>query len=92
MYILFIILTDVPPNINAPKESVGVLFVRNKLFSIFDISILDKTYDGILRISLLSKNTDYSIAVCATYLPPESKMGSRRYWILRSFIRAYIYT
>ena len=54
----------------APKGSGGVgMFVRNKLFSIFDISILDKTYDGILRIALISKNTDYSIAVFATYLP-----------------------
>lgn len=65
-------------HVNALKGSGEVgIFVRNKLFSTFDISILDKTYDGILGISLISKNTDYSLAVFATYLSPESSTWGR---------------
>ena len=45
-------------HIRAPKGSGGVgIFVRNDLFSHFNISILDKSYDGILGISIISKET-----------------------------------
>ena len=45
-------------HIRAPKGSGGVsIFVRNDLFPHFNISILDKSYDGILGISIISKET-----------------------------------
>ena len=50
--------------------------MKNILFSHFDISVLDKSYDGILGISFISKETDYSIAMFSIYfsiyLPPET--------------------
>ena len=63
-------------HIHAPKGSGRVsIFERNDLLSHFYISILDKSYDGILGISIISKETDYSIAIFSSYLPPELQHG-----------------
>ena len=65
-------------HIHAPKGSGGIgIFVKDKLLSTFNVSVFDKSYDGILGISLISKNTDYSLAIFATYLPPESSSWGR---------------
>ena len=46
--------------------------MKNILFSHFD-----KSYDGILGISFISKETDYSTAIFSTYLPPEMTTWGR---------------
>ena len=43
-------------HIHAPKGSGGIgIFVKDKLLSTFNVSVFDKSYDGILGISLISK-------------------------------------
>ena len=65
-------------HVNAPKGSGGVgIFVRNALFETFDISVIDRSYDGILGLALSNKVTSYKIAVFAAYLPPENSPWGR---------------
>ena len=65
-------------NVNAPKGSGGVgIFVRHILFDTFDVSVIDKSHDGILGIALSKKITSYKIAVFTTYLPPENSPWGR---------------
>ena len=43
-------------HVNAPKGFGGVgIFVRNTLFDTFDISVIDRSHDGILGIALPTK-------------------------------------
>ena len=80
-------------HIRAPKGSGGVdIFVRNDLFSHFNISILDKSYDGILGISIISKETEYSNAIFSSYLPPESSTWGRDATGFFTHLLAEIYT
>ena len=65
-------------HIRAPKGSGGVgIFVKNDIISQLNVSVLDKSYDGILGISLISKETDYSIVIFSTSLPPETSTWGR---------------
>ena len=65
-------------HVNAPKGSGGVgIFVRHTLFDTFDVSVIDKSHDGILGIALSDKITSYKIAVFTTYLPPENSPCGR---------------
>ena len=70
---------------------VGV-FVKNDLFSHFNFSVLDRSYDGILCISVVSKETDYSIAIFCTYLPQESSTWGRDATGFYAHLLAEIYT
>ena len=46
-------------HIHAQKCSAGIgIFVKDKLLSTFNVSVFDKSYDGILDISFISENTD----------------------------------
>ena len=65
-------------HINAPKGSGGVgIFVRNSLFDLFEINVVDRTYDGILGILLKSKLTDHDIVIYTVYLSPENSLWGR---------------
>ena len=62
------------------------------MFSHFNFSVLDRSYDGILCISVVSKETDYSIAIFCTYLPPESSTWGRDATGFYAHLLAEIYT
>ena len=65
-------------HINAPKGSGGVgIFVRNSLFDVFEVNIIDQSYDGILGVLLKSKQTEYEIVIYAVHLPPENSPWGR---------------
>ena len=65
-------------HVNAPKGSGGVgVFVRNALFDTFEVTVIDKSYDGILGLLLTEKETLYKVAFFATYLPPENSPWGR---------------
>ena len=51
--------------------------MKNDIISQFNVSVLDKSYDGILGILLILKETDFSIAIFSTYLPPETSTWGR---------------
>lgn len=59
----------------SPKTFGGVgIFVKNYLFDLFDISIVDNSFDGIIGLKLKHKKTDYEIVVYSLYLPPENSI------------------
>ena len=65
-------------HINAPKASGGVgIFVKDLIFKIFNVSVIDKSVDGILGLKFESRNTDFSFIVFACYLPPENSNRGR---------------
>lgn len=79
-------------HINAPKGSGGVgIFVRNHPFDIFEITIGDKSYDGILGILLKSKHTDYEIVVYSVHLPPENSPWGRNATDFFSYLLVQVY-
>ena len=78
--------------VNAPKGSGGVgIFVRNTLFEIFDISVINRSNDGILGLALSNKVTPYKIAVFAAYLPPENSPWRRNATDFYSHLLGQIY-
>ena len=59
----------------APKAS-GVL-VKNWLFELFNVSVVEKTFDGILGIKFTGHSTDFEFLVVACHLPPENSSRGR---------------
>ena len=54
------------------KGSGGVgILVSTKVFNIFDVSIVDKSTEGILVLQLKNKYTDFEFIVVSCYLPPD---------------------
>ena len=49
-------------NVNRTHGGVGV-FVKEKLFEQFDVSVLDNTYDGILCLLFKDKVTEFCFTV-----------------------------
>ena len=65
-------------HVNAPKGSGGVgIFVHNSLYDVYEINIINRSFDGILGILLKSKQTGYKIVVYSVYLPPENSPWGR---------------
>lgn len=63
----------------------GVL-VRNKLFDIYEITVKDKSVEGILALQLKNRFSGYCFVIFTCYLPPEvstTSVGSH------SFFRAF---
>ena len=57
---------------NLKKGSGGVgILVSTKLFNIFDISIVDKSTEGILVLQLRNKYTNFELIVVSCYLLPD---------------------
>ena len=79
-------------HVNAPKGSGGVgIFVRNCLFDDFEISVVDRSYDGILGLLLKSKQTDHEIVIYAVYLPPGNSPWGRNATGFYSHLLGQIY-
>ena len=53
------------------------LFVKHSLFSTFDVSIIDRSIDGILGVLFTHKVTEYKFIVFSCYLPPEDSPWGR---------------
>ena len=79
-------------HINAPKGSGGVgIFVRNGIYEEYEISIVDKSFDGILGILLTSKQTGYKIVIFSVYLPTENSPWGRNAMDFFSHLLGQIY-
>ena len=79
-------------HINAPKGSgsVGIL-VHNNIYEEYEISVTDKSFEGILGILLTSKQTDYKIVIYSVYLPPENSPWGRNAMEFYSHLLGQIY-
>ena len=65
-------------HINAWKGCGGVgVLVKTPLLQVFEMTVFDKTYDGILGLILTSKLTDFKLAMFSCYLSPESRPWGR---------------
>ena len=63
---------------DAPKASGGVGFlIKDWLLQEYSFEVVDKSFDGILCIKLVSKSTDYSVLLITCYLPPENSVWGR---------------
>ena len=58
---------------DAPHGSGGVgILVKDKIADNYDISIVDKSVDGLLILELRNKSTGNTVVVISCYLPPSS--------------------
>jgi hypothetical protein len=65
-------------HVNAPKPSGGVgLLVKSWLYEEWEISVIEKSLDGILGVKFVHKNTYYDFKVFSCYLPPENSTRGR---------------
>lgn len=55
----------------------GRNLVRNWFIDQFEITVIDKIYDGILGIKLKNRISDFEFIVFACYLPPECSNRER---------------
>ena len=79
-------------HINAPKGSGGVgILVHNNIYEEYEISVIDKSFEGILGILLTSKQTDYKIVIYSVYLPPENSPWGRNAMEFYSHLLGQIY-
>ena len=55
----------------AKSGSGGVGFlIKDYLFEIFEIGIMDQSYEGILWLYLKHRMSNFNLNVCVCYLPP----------------------
>ena len=65
-------------HINAPTASGGVgILISDNIKNNYDISIIDKEYEGILALQITHKDTDFEILLISGYLPPENSPWGR---------------
>ncbi len=77
---------------NSPYNFGGVgIFIKNYLYSSFNVSIENKLYDGILEIFLKEKITGYTIVIFCCYLPPERSPWGRNCTQYFSHIMSQLY-
>ncbi|CAC5415626.1 unnamed protein product [Mytilus coruscus] len=58
---------------NAKTGSGGVgFFVKKSYYKMFDIGVLDTSFEGILWVYFKHKKSDFKFSVCVAYLPPEN--------------------
>ena len=58
-------------HVNAKTGSGGVGFlIKNKLIEYYNIEILESSFEGILWLSLKSKESQRNLTICVCYLPP----------------------
>ena len=63
-------------NANRTHGGVGI-FIKDSLYNTYNISILDKSYDGILALLFKDKVTSFCFALYCCYLPPENSPYGR---------------
>ena len=79
-------------HVNARRNYGGVcVLVKNMLFNEYNVEVVDKSYDGILALTLLNKNTDYCVLLIAGYLPPERSPWGRDALSFYSHILTLLY-
>ena len=65
-------------HVNAKMTHGGVgIFIKDTLYTTYNISILDRSFDGILVLLFKHKITEYCFAVYNCYLAPESSPYGR---------------
>ena len=63
---------------DAPKSSGGVgILIKQWVCDTYNISVIDKTVDGILGVKFVHKETDSDFVVFSCYLPPENSTRGR---------------
>ncbi|XP_060556851.1 uncharacterized protein LOC132717406 [Ruditapes philippinarum] len=77
----------------APKPSGGVgILVKKWVVETYEISIVDKSYDGILALKFDNHDIDTSVIVFSCYLPPENSVWGRDSQSFFAHLLALIYT
>ena len=77
----------------AKTGSGGVGFlIRESLSEIFDIHMVDKSYEGILWLKLQEKRGDYQMHVCVCYLPPDNSTRNVDVYDFFNTLTSQIYT
>lgn len=65
-------------HVNAPNGSVGIgILVKNSLYKVYHVHIIDKSYKGILGVKFRNKDTDFTFVLYSVYLPPENSPWGR---------------
>lgn len=63
---------------NAPKASGGVeLLIKSWMFEAYYITVVDKSFEGILAVKFVNKETDRDFVALSCYLPPENSTRGR---------------
>ncbi|CAC5360994.1 unnamed protein product [Mytilus coruscus] len=63
---------------NAPKASGGVgILLSNWLLKYFNVSVIDKTFEGILGVKFENSSKDLEFILYSCYLPPENSSRGR---------------
>ena len=76
----------------APKGSGGTgILIKEHLLQMFKVSVVDKSYEGILGISLQHNLSDYVCHVYSCYLPPENSTWGRDSTSFYSHLLSEIY-
>lgn len=77
---------------NAPKGSGGVgILVKEWICTDYDVTIVDKSYDGILVLRFIHKDSDFEFVIISGYLPPENSPRGRDAQGFFSHILAQLY-
>jgi dUTPase len=62
-------------HVNAPKPSGGVgLLIKQWIFDVYTVSLIDRSYDGILGVKFLNSATDHDFIVYSQKIPQEGAM------------------
>ena len=76
----------------APWTAGGVgMFIKHDLYNSFDISIVDRSYDGILGVKFAHKVSKYEFIVFSCYLPPQNSTWGRDAVSFYSHLLSQIY-
>ena len=63
-------------NARSGSGGIGVL-IRHSVYAQFDIEVVDDSYDGVLAVLFVNKNSDYNFLFINAYLPPENSIYGR---------------
>ena len=65
-------------HVKSKKTYGGIgIFIKRMLYDTYNISVIDKTFEGILGVLFKDKISDYSFTVFCCYLPPENSPYGR---------------
>ena len=79
-------------HVRAPKGSGGVgIFVAHRITNVYNVSLLEKSIDGVLGILLQNKYTDVKVALFVCYLSPETSHWGRDSQCMFSFLTQQVY-
>ena len=53
------------------------VLIHNRILSLYDVNIIDKSRDGILCLKLSCKMSDFSCMLISCYLPPQNSVWGR---------------